>query len=276
MFETIRTAMLTGGLGLMFVAAGGCGDSGADGTGGTTSASTGTTSTSATSTSTASTGTGGAMPVEYAAVVRGTLASSDLAQAKATHDQIASGAEAQAKAAGDHAHDVLLGTMLLDSVPNQFLAIDRWDDAAAMQAFYADPQVQQAFGSLFSQPPTIEYFTYHPDWVSWGDMTSGDAFDPYYFHFAIGTLKDTDTAKNKTYHDMVASGGKQPSIDAGNVAHVVFLGLTDERQFLAVDIWKSDTNIEAFYTNPQFVMAFAPLFESVSQPVFVSTDWHQW
>ena len=41
-------------------------------------------------------------------------------------------------------------------------------------------------------------------------------------------------------------------------------------------IHTADDNIDAFYTNPQFVMAFGPLFESVSQPVFVSTDWHQW
>ena len=32
----------------------------------------------------------------------------------------------------------------------------------------------------------------------------------------------------------------------------------------------------ALKVNPQFVEAFAPLFESVSQPVYRSTDWHQW
>ena len=63
---------------------------------------------------------------------------------------------------------------------------------------------------------------------------------------------------------------------AGNLAHVVFLGLEDRRRFLAVDIWGNSEIIEPFYTDPMFVMFFAPLFESVTQPVYVSTDWYQW
>src|SRR5258707_14321275 len=71
-----------------------------------------------------------AMPKpEYAAVVRGTLASMDLAMDEATHDAIAKAGEASSKAAGDFAHDVLLGTTLLDSTKNELLAIDRWSDA---------------------------------------------------------------------------------------------------------------------------------------------------
>ena len=30
------------------------------------------------------------------------------------------------------------------------------------------------------------------------------------------------------------------------------------------------------YTSPDFQAAFAPLFSSVSEPVYQSTDWHQW
>ncbi|HZO15050.1 MAG TPA: hypothetical protein VFB62_17360 [Polyangiaceae bacterium] len=223
-----------------------------------------------------STPTPTAEPKEYAALVRGQLASMDLTDAKLTHDQIASQAEEAARAAGDIAHDVLLGTALLDSIPNEFLAIDRWTDAQAMQGFYADPVVQQAFGGLFATPPTIEYFELAREWVSWGDMTSGDAHDPYYVHLALGTLRAADPAEARAAHDQVAAGGKQPSIDAGNVAHVVFTGLADARRFVAVDIWQSDDNIEPFYTNPQFRMAFGPLFESVTEPVYQSTDWHQW
>jgi hypothetical protein len=117
---------------------------------------------------------------------------------------------------------------------------------------------------------------YAPDWVGWGDMNSGDTHDPYYFHLALGDLADPDIANDKQAHDQVASGGKQPSIDAGNVAHVVFLGIDDPLRFCAVDIWGSGDNIQAFYTNPQFVAVFAPLFDSISQPTYQSTDWHQW
>jgi quinol monooxygenase YgiN len=212
----------------------------------------------------------------FAVVVRGTLADADLAVARSKHDPIAMGGEAMAKAAGDIAHDVLLGTTLLDSTENEFLAIDRWTDEDAMRAFYQDPNVQQGFASLFAAPPSLELFGHAADWVSWGDMQSGDAYDPHYWHFALGTLAQAEVAQNRMAHDQVAAGGKEPSIGAGNVAHVVWLGLDDRRRFLAVDIWRDDDNLEAFYQNPDFRMAFTPLFESVSEPVYRSTDWYQW
>jgi hypothetical protein len=107
-------------------------------------------------------------------------------------------------------------------------------------------------------------------------MESGNAYNPYYNHLALGVLKLQDRAQNQAAHDAVASHGKQPSIDAGNVAHVVYLGLDDDRQFVAFDIWKSADNIQGFYSNPQFVSAFGGLFETVSQPVYQSTNWVQW
>jgi quinol monooxygenase YgiN len=213
---------------------------------------------------------------QYAAVVRGSLADADLAVAKSKHDPIASGAEAKAKEAGDIAHDVLLGTAMLDSIENELLAIDRWNDEDAMREHYDDPNVKQGFATLFAGAPSIEYFGLPRGWESWGDMTSGDAYDPYYWHFALGTLSQADLEANRTAHNMVAAGGREPSLGAGNVAHVVWLGLEDQRRFLAVDIWRDDDNIVTFYTNPDFRMAFAPLFESVTEPVFRSTDWYQW
>jgi quinol monooxygenase YgiN len=223
-------------------------------------------------------------PLEYMAMIRGKLAAGtdagdggvDLSQAKAAHDQIAKGGEASAKQAGDIAHAVYLGVGILDGVPDEFLAMDRWTDATAMKAFYANPQIQQAFGSLFASPPTIDYFVGANGWVCWGDMHSGDTYHPNYVHLALGTLSSSDTATNENAHNQVASGGKDPSIQAGNVAHVVWLGESDARKFNGVDIWGADTNIQAFYTNPQFVQAFSSLFSSVTQPVYASTDWYQW
>jgi quinol monooxygenase YgiN len=208
----------------------------------------------------------------YLAVVRGKLSTSNLDEAKAKHDAVASGGEANAKAAGDLAHDAMLGTTWLDSVENEFLGVDQWNDATRMQAFYADPQVQQGFAGLFAEPPVVEYFEAAPSWVGWGDLRSGDAHAVSWFHLALGTLKETETARSQAAHDQVAAGGKQPSLDAGNVAHVVFLGLVDKRRFVGVDIWKNGDAIEPFYSNPQFRAAF----EGVTEPVYRSTDWHQW
>jgi quinol monooxygenase YgiN len=209
---------------------------------------------------------------EYIALIRGTLAGSDLAAAKSAHDQIAS----LGKPPADIGHDAMLGTTLLDSKENEFKAIDRWTDLDAMKQFYADPQIQQAFGGLFSAPPTVEYFVNAPDWVNWGDLRSGDAYPTYYDHLALGTLAPSDIEEAHAEHDGVASHGKDPSLAAGNVAHVVYLGVDEPHRFVAVDIWKSSDNIQGFYSDPGFVAAFAPLFESVTQPVYRSTDWYQW
>lgn len=222
-------------------------------------------------------GAGGSAPTEeYAVVVRGPLFTDDLVAAKARHEEIVGGSREAAQAAGDLAHDVLLGTTMLDSTENEFLAIDRWNDPVAMQAFYADPDVQAAFATLFAAPPTIEIFVRQPSWENWGELESGDAHDPYFFHLALGTLAAQDPEVAHAAHDQVAAGGKEPSIAAGNVAHVVFTGMADPRRFLGVDIWSSDAPIVAFYSDPQFAAAFGPLFESVSQPVYRSTDWSQW
>ncbi|MBX3188526.1 MAG: hypothetical protein KF819_16035 [Labilithrix sp.] len=212
----------------------------------------------------------------YIAVVRGKLAGATLAEAQAMHDEIARGGEAAAKAAGDFAHDAFLGTKMLDSIENEFLGIDQWNDGAKMQGFYADPAFQQAFGKLFAEPPAVEYFVHAPTWTGWGDMRSGKPHDPHFVHLAIGTLANTDVTKNEAAHNAVAAGGKDPSLGAGNLAHVVFLGLADERRFVAVDIWSKGDAIEGFYSNPQFRQVFLPLFESVKEPVYQSTKWHSW
>jgi len=242
-------------------------------------------------------------PPVYLALVRGTLAlpdggspgdagytAADLAAMRDRHNAIAMGGEAQARAAGDFAHDVLLGTTLLSQAggtkADEFVALDRWSDATAMQGFYANPQIAAAFGTLFSGPPSIELFEARPTWVNWGDMQSGDSHTPYWFHFALGTQSGSEDSARQLAHDQVACGGKAPSLGAGNLAHVVYTGLTDRSRFLAVDIWGSSTNIEAFYTNPDFVAAFGQLFSSVGQPTYVSTNgpatptgrtgWYQW
>ncbi|HEU5059105.1 MAG TPA: hypothetical protein VFU21_21375 [Kofleriaceae bacterium] len=214
--------------------------------------------------------------VEGMVLVRGQLAAADLADARAAHDAIAQQGEAAAREAGDIAHQVLLGTDMLDSTPDEFLALDRWTDLEAMTAFYADPELAEAFGALFAAPPTIEFFVRAPDWESWGEMDSGEPFDPYFVHLALGRLAAADGEAAQQAHDQVAQGGRQPSIDAGNVGHIVFLGHDDPRQFVAVDIWSAGEPIEPFYTSPMFRQAFEPLFSSVSEPVYRSTDWHQW
>lgn len=214
---------------------------------------------------------------EYVVLVRGELFTDDMQEAKGVHDALAAGGEEAAKAAGDFGHDALLGTALLGTAEDTFLGLDRWNDLDGMSSFYANPDFAAAFGMLFASPPTVETFAHQPSWHGWGDLTAGDTSNPYFFVVVRGRLAAADPDAAKSAHDAVASGGQAQAEAAGDVAHVVFTGLDDPRELLAIDIWRDTTNLEALYTNPDFVAAFGALFEEPpTLGVYQSTDWHQW
>lgn len=275
-------------LSVVGVAAPGCSDDEAGSGGGvdaTTTSSASTSGSGATTVGTTGSGegggggvaSGGGDPGLYLAMVRGELFTDDLATAKASHDAIASGGEAQAKAAGDVAHDVHLGTDLLGGTPNAFLGVDRWTDGAAMGAFYSDPAIQQAFGSLFATAPTVDAFAHQPSWHGWGDLDASDGVEPHYWAVVRGRLASSDLDAMHTLHDQIAGGGQGSAEALGDLAHVVFLSLEDERELLAIDLWDNADGPVMLYTNPDFGAAFAQLFEAPpSLTIYASTDWYQW
>mgnify|MGYP005851173231 CR=1 FL=1 len=213
---------------------------------------------------------------EHVVVVVGTPFTADMAAMQERHDQVASGGEAQAKAAGDAGHKVMLGTTLLGTTENQFLAIDRWPDPTHMDAVYGNPDFAKALGSLFAAPPTVGTYVKRSTWKSWGAFDSATA-DPHYFVVVRGTLAESDPAKAQAAHDAVAGAGEAQAKAAGDLAHLVFTGRDDARQFLAIDAWNDSGPIEAFYGDPQFQAAFASLFAAPPTiGVYESTDWHQW
>ncbi len=222
-------------------------------------------------------GSSGAPAKTFAALVRGDLAKSNLDDAKKDHDALASAGEAPAKAAGDLGHDVLLGTTLLGTTQNQFMALDEWNNDTNMDGFYADPNFQKGFGALFSAPPTLETFEHQPTWHGWGDINAGKASDPHFYVVVRGKLRAGDLSVIKTEHDALAAGGEAPAKAAGDVAHLVFLGRADDHEFFALDIWSKSDNLEAFYSDPNFQAGFAKLFDGApTLGVYQSTDWHQW
>jgi len=212
----------------------------------------------------------------YAALVRGELFTDDLMMAQGLHDMIAMGGEEAATALGDFGHDAKLGTTLLGGTENTFLGLDQWDNLAGAEMLYADPKFGEAFAMLFAEPPVLELFERQDDWHGWGDLESGDGGD-HWFVVVRGTLA-ADADESQELHDMVAAGGEADAMAAGDVAHVVWLGVHDsDDEFFAVDVWTDDTNIEAFYGNPKFQAAFGALFSAPpTVAVYRSTDWYQW
>ena len=214
---------------------------------------------------------------EYAAVIQGPLAAKDPAAAQKLHDGLAAGGEEVAKMLGDFGHDAMLGSDILGAGPLDFLAIDRWDNLEGPETFYGAPEFAEAFGMLFSAQPSLELFELQPDWYQWGDLTAGDEYDPYTFVVIRGRLAGDDLEASHEAHDGLAAAGEEAASMLGDVAHVVYLGVEDEREFLAIDIWSDDQFLLDFYTNPEFAEAFGSLFEGESSlRVYGSTDWYQW
>jgi len=214
---------------------------------------------------------------EWAVLVRGELFTTDLAEAQTLHDGLAAGGEGAAKAAGDIAHDAFLGTDLLGTTPDAFVGIDRWTDLQGLGAFYADPEFAEAFDMLFSAEPVVEVFEHRSDWHGWGDLDEGDALDERFFVVVRGHLAEADPAMAQAAHDAVAAGGEAQVKAAGDLAHVVFVGVEDPQEFFAIDVWPASEPIEAVYGDPEFQAAFGSLFDAPPViGVYRSTDWHQW
>lgn len=222
--------------------------------------------------------TGEPVDAHWGALVRGTLFTDDLDMAQGVHDPLAMGGERAATALGDYGHDALLGTTLLGTTENQFLAIDQWDDLEGAQTLYGDPDFQAGFGMLFARPPTLELLQRREDWYGWGDLEAGDGAAQHWFVVVRGRLAQADLDAMQQMHDGLAMGGEAAATAAGDVAHVVWVGTPDDpQQFWAVDVWTDDAAIEAFYGDPTFQMAFGALFEAPPTiGVYASTDWYQW
>jgi heme-degrading monooxygenase HmoA len=220
--------------------------------------------------------TTGGDEAEYAALVRGTLFTDDLAEAQALHDAIAAGGQRGAMALGDFGHDVGLGTDLLGTTPDEFVAIDRWTSLEGAMTLYGDPMYVEAFMMLFAEPVMPELFVRRSDWHEWGDLDAADDVESRVFVVVRGRLAEApDDAQE--LHDQLAGGGEEAATMLGDVAHVVWLGVEDPQEYFAVDVWTSGDAIEMFYANEDLQAGFGMLFEAPPVlAVYRSTEWHQW
>jgi quinol monooxygenase YgiN len=81
---------------------------------------------------------------------------------KQIHDKVTAAAKEMAVQAGDLTHRVYLNPQ--DG--RDFLGIDEWQSAEAVQAFSADPQIQELFGQMFEGMPEVTIYQ-GAGWNEW-------------------------------------------------------------------------------------------------------------
>ncbi len=215
---------------------------------------------------------------EWGVLVRGSLAESVPVLAQMYHDVLAAGGEEAARALGDQSHDVLIGTDLMGSPSGQFLALDRWDNVEGLSAFYSNPEFADGFAALFDESgPVVEQFE-RVDWHGWGEVRSADSDEPHYWVVVRGTLAGDDLEASRAAHDAVAAAGQSMAEDAGDVGHLVYLGLeplVPGNEFLAIDLWTTAEGLPEFYAAmpPEFEALFV---ESPVVAVYESSSFYQY
>lgn len=83
---------------------------------------------------------------------------------------------------------------------------------------------------------------------------------PRYAVLARGEMAGADTAARKALHDEIASSTGAQSRDLGDIAHRVYIAVTDSRQFAALDLWVDRDGLDSFYSDPAVQSAFGGFF----------------
>jgi quinol monooxygenase YgiN len=86
----------------------------------------------------------------------------DPAAIQQIHDGVTAATKEMAQQAGDISHHVYLNPQ--DG--RDFLGIDEWASAEAVQAFSANPQIQEFFGQMFEGAPEVTIYA-RSGWNEW-------------------------------------------------------------------------------------------------------------
>ena len=146
-------------------------------------------------------------------------------------------------------HINALSTTLMGGAEGNLLRIGR---GAMDLSTIADESVE------LSATPVVEHFHLRPDWFSFGELPDPSATSDSWIVMIRGRLVDPDSAQ--AAHDVIAEAGAPPMREMGDITHLPATGATNPSQFLSIDVWDNDKNIEAMYGNPDVTAGFMQLF----------------
>jgi len=218
----------------------------------------------------------------YLLAIRGTLAPSTLEAARAIHNETAGAPEnaAAAQALGDLSHMVYVPLDQPQAGAGEFLILDLWNNLEGLNQFFANPQVQEQAGRIFSAR----------DPVVWAPA---DGFLSYHFPAPYGKNERIvavvrgmvrSRAEAQAIHNAIVARQVNKARRAGDLSHQAYFRLAppdtpEALEFFAVDVWMSASGMGQYYQDPEFLAGFKDLFAappSTSVWVHPAGDWVEW
>jgi quinol monooxygenase YgiN len=199
----------------------------------------------------------------YLLSIRGTLAPSTLEDARTIHNRTAGAPEsvAAARSLGDLSHMVYVPTGQPGGGAGEFLILDIWHSMEGLNSFFANPQVQEQAGQIFSgRDPVV--------WVPAEGLTSYYIPAPTgqnerYVGTVRGLVHSHPAARD--VHNALIAAHVATARRRGNLSHGAFFRLAppdapEALEFFAVDTWMSAPGMQEHYSDPAFLQAFGELF----------------
>jgi len=195
--------------------------------------------------------------------IQGTLASATLDAARALHNQTAGGREsvAAARALGDMSHMVYVPTTQQGDAAGEFLILDIWKSMEGLNSFFANPQVQEQAGQIFSSrdpvvwAPADGFISYH--------FPAPGGQNERYIGVVRGPVQGHMAAQES--HNALVTTHIATARLRGNLSHEAYFRLAapnslEALEFFAVDVWSSASGMQEHYRDPAFLQSYGGLF----------------
>ncbi len=218
----------------------------------------------------------------YLLTIRGTLAPATLEAARVIHNQTAGAAAniAAAQSLGDLSHMVYAPVQPSGTGAGEILILDLWNSIEGLNQFFANHQVQEQAGLIFSRRDPVV-------WVP------ADGFATYHFPAPHGQNERViavvrgplrSWADAQMIHNELVAKGVSGARRAGDLSHEVYRRLAppdsaEGMEFLAIDVWTNPAGMGSYYQDPRFQSSFQSLFAG---PPTLSTwtqpagEWAEW
>ena len=222
------------------------------------------------------------MSTVYLLSIPGVLAPKTLEAARSVHNSTA-GAPANvaaARAMGDLSHMVYVPMEHEGHHGDNFLILDQWNNLEGLNQFFANKQVQEQAGQIFTKRdpvvwmPAEGFTSYHgPAPFGQNDRIIGVVRAP------ISSVEAARVA-----HNAIVAKSMNKARMRGNMSHEACLrlappGSPEALEFFAVDVWHNGAGMAEQYEDPEFLEGFGQMFAgepSATVWVHPAGDWVEW